>query len=583
MFDSLKRALGRGRAVVARKAEETRLKIFSTFRSLWNEVVFPRITFRTLVDEGYGKHATVYACVTLYADTFPEPPLGVYETRGRDRVFVPHPAASLIAAPNEFMSEDEFWQYWITYAAVGGLVCVWKERNRRGEVIGLWPLHRGQCSPVPAAYGWLSHWAFDPGDGSPTIKLDKKDIIPYRWAIDPLNPLDGLSPLVACARAVDTGTEAMRYVYALLKNDAVPRTALVSKSILPDAIRTRMLAQYADQYGGDNRGMPMILEGQDASIQRIGSNLDELGADALHTVPDSWITMAYRVPAVLVGTAGGLQRSIQGAPGEMMEYWTEVVRIPRWRSVEGVFTRHLLKAEFGDVPEGVGMGFDTSLVRALAQDEIRRRTSITEAFAAGWYTVNEARTADKLEPVPTGNVFLRRPGTVEVLPDGAKPKPTIEVGKVNAIVTALQAMGRDEVSPAAVRAILVHGVGLSQDAADAIVVETDADPVDETRALPPPAPDASDGDEPPPDDTAPPAKKARASGRQGTTRRKAAAKFVPTDTALSSGDGDTTVDKGVVENEAANWMAWVAENAPEFAGLFEDTGGEDEDESEGVA
>lgn len=575
MLEALKSVFGRGRAVAIQKAEQVQLRIFSTFRSLWNEVAFPRITFRSLVDDGYSKHATVFACVNLYANTFPEPPLRVYETVGTARVFVPHPAAALFAEPNAEMSEDEFWKYWITYAAVGGLVCTWKERSRRGDVIGLWPLHRGQVAPVAAARGWLSHWQFDAGDGSAPIVIPKADIIPYRWAIDPLNPLDGLSPLVAAARAVDTGAEAMRYVYALLRNDAVPRTALVSKSILPDAIRTRMLTQYADQYGGDNRGMPMILEGQDASVQRIGSNLDELGADALHTVPDSWITMAYQVPPVLIGTTGGLQRSIQGAPGEMMEYWTEMVRIPRWRSVEGTFTRHLLKAEYPDTPEGVGMGFDTSMVRALAEDEIKRRASVTTALAAGWYTVNEARVADRLEAVPTGNVFLRRPGTVEVLPDGVKPKATIEVGKVNAIVTALQAMGRGEVSPGAVRAILVHGVGLPQDAADAIVIEVEAGAG--APSLPPPEPPDDTEEDNTMDSSSAAGADQKASTPRGQKRRKATAKFVPADPFLSDTEGDSTVTPADVEREAASFAAWAAENAPEFAGLFEDTGEDGEE------
>lgn len=577
MLESLRAALGRGRTAAIQKAEQVQLRIFSTFRSLWNEVAFPRITFRSLVDDGYSKHATVFACVNLYANTFPEPPLRVYETVGTARVFVPHPAAALLAEPNAEMSEDEFWKYWITYAAVGGLVCTWKERNRRGEVVGLWPLHRGQIAPVAAAHGWLLRWEFDAGDGSSKVPIPKEDIIPYRWAIDPLNPLDGLSPLVAAARAVDTGAEAMRYVYALLRNDAVPRTALVSKSILPDAIRTRMLTQYADQYGGDNRGMPMILEGQDASVQRIGSNLDELGADALHTVPDSWITMAYQVPPVLIGTTGGMQRSIQGAPGEMMEFWTEMVRIPRWRSVEGSFTRHLLKAEYPDTPEGVGMGFDTSLVRALAKDEIERRASVANSLEKGVYLLNEARVADGLPPVPTGNVFLRRPGTVEVLPDGAKPRATIEVGKVNAIVTALQAMGRGEVSSSAVRAILVHGVGLSQDAADAIVVEVEGggSAGEGQAALPP---DEDEGDNM--DDTKGIVPGQKAGAPKVAKGRKAVAKFIPADPFLSDTEGDSTVTPADVEREAASFAAWAAENAPEFAGLFEDTG-EGDDEGEG--
>ena len=409
-------------AALRYKAQD-QIQFFNTYYSAWRDAVWPRITFQTLVDDGYGRHATVFACVQKYATTFPEAPMRVYTGDGKSEEEAPDsPARALIRRPNPHMSETDFWRYFITYAAVGGIVCVWKQRDLAGNVVALWPLHRGVIGPVPDPRGWLSHWKYDIGSGE-TWALPPEDIIPYRWAIDPTSPLDGLSPLVASARAVDTGAEALRYVYALLANDAVVRTALVVNGIVPDSIKEAMLLQFRDQYGSDNRGAPMILQGQDAKIERLGANLEELGADALHQVPDAMICSAFDVPGVLIGTSGGMQRSIQGAPREMLEYWTETARIPRWREVEEVFTHHLLHPDFGETDSTYR--FDLANVRALAEDEVAKLTAAVAAVEGGVLTVNESRAMIGQEAVPGGDVFLRGSGITEIPPTGA-PEPELE-------------------------------------------------------------------------------------------------------------------------------------------------------------
>lgn len=410
MIERIRDALQR----VGSKAQE-KLRFFTTYATTWNDAVWPRITFRRLVDDGYGKHAIVFACVQLYVRVMKEAPLLVYQEDdvGEKTADARHPARRVLRRPNRHMSEREFWSYVVTYAAVGGLVCIWKERNRRGEVVGLWPLHRGQIGPIPSETGWLRGWSFDPGDGRPVF-IPPEDVIPWRWAIDPNNPLDALPVLFAIARAVDTGAEAMRYVFAFLKNDASPRTALVAKGLLPEKVKAAMLEQFRQQYGGDNRGMPMILEGQEASLERIGSNLNELASEALHGVPDAWITAAYGVPAVLIGTSGGLQRAIQGAPSEMAAYFVESVAVPMWADIADAFTVHLLWQDFGGEDSGLIMAFDLTQVRALQEDVTAKRRSTLEGLRMRLLTVNEARIEDGRDPVPGGDVFLQPAGMAEI-------------------------------------------------------------------------------------------------------------------------------------------------------------------------
>lgn len=564
MIDRIRATFGRTQA----KAQE-KLQFFDTLiRSLWSSAVWPRISFRRLVDDGYGKHAIVFACVQFYVRMIRGAPLVVFaeDDVGERTPDGKHAARKLIRQPNSAMSEREFWAYWMTYAAVGGLVCVWKERDLAGNVIGLWPLHRGQIAPVPAADGWLAGWAFTPGDGSKPVFVPSEDIIPWRWAVDPNSPLDALSVLVAVARAVDTGAEAMRYVYALLANDAVTRTALVSKAILPPGVREKMLEQFREQYGGDNRGMPMIMEGQEAELQRIGSNLQELGADTLHSVPDAWITAGFAIPAVLVGTSGGLQRSIQGAPKEMAAYWIENVAVPMWEDIGDTFTRHLLWAEFGGPDTGLVMAFDLRRVQALAEDLVAKRKSALDGLRMRLLTVNEARIEDGKDEVAGGDVFLQPTGFSEIPLEATVEKgaASIEVGKVQAVLTAMTAVyGKPPVE--AVRALAVSTMGLAPEVAAAIFPDVVEEPPPEpTPALPGPVPPFAQnhgGDMPEPDteDTTQPPEP---DDDEPTLPPGAKALPIPT---------EVVIDESDIEDATRDWDRWAAKHAPDLVGMMNAT------------
>jgi phage portal protein BeeE len=159
----------------------------------------------------------------------PEPEMHVFrDTQDGKEKLPDHPVRQLIARPNPYMGEDELWAFVITYMALGGNCYLWKERSRSGAVVGLWPLHDGHMCPCRDRPPGSRTTRTTPGDGL-AVPVAIEDVIHLRWAPDPLQPTRGLAPLVAAARAVDTDNEALRYTFALLKNDAVPRTILTTK------------------------------------------------------------------------------------------------------------------------------------------------------------------------------------------------------------------------------------------------------------------------------------------------------------------------------------------------------------------
>lgn len=362
------------------------------------------LSFGNIVREGYRKNSAVYSCIRVHATAFPEPPLVVKRKIGKGLdALDEHPLTALMRRPNPFMGQAEFWAMVVTWMAVGGNCYVWKRRDRAGRTMELWPLHDGLIRPIFHPTQWISGYVADAGDGR-KVPVSADEIIHLRWAPDPLQPQVGLTPIMAVAREVDTDNEAARYIHALLKNDAVPRTLVTVKNGLTDGAFKRLKAQFREQYGGSKRGDVMVLEGQEMSIDRLGLNLNELADAALRRVPETRIAGAFETPAILAGLGAGLDSATYSNAEALTEFFTETTMIPRWRLVASQFQTQLLP-DFGD-GDGLVVEFDLSQVRALADDEDTKWTRWRGAWTDGIATKNEARVALGLEPTEHGDVFL---------------------------------------------------------------------------------------------------------------------------------------------------------------------------------
>ena len=375
------------------------------FQPEWLRAPVFELTFANIVREGYRKNSAVYACIRTHATSFPEPPMVVKvpTRRGRD-VVENHPLAALLERPNPFMGQAEFWAMTITWMGVGGNAYIWKRRDNLNRPIELWPLHDGLVRARFHPTEWIAGYELDAGDGR-KVPIPAEDIIHLRWAPDPLQPQVGMTPIMAVAREVDTDNEAARYIHALLKNDAVPRTLVTVRNGLTDSAFKRLKRQFQEQYGGSKRGDVMVLEGQDMTIDRLGLNLNELADAALRRVPETRISGSFEVPAILAGLGSGLDSATYSNAKELREFFTETTLIPRWRAVAAQFQAQLLP-EFGD-PGQLVVEFDLSQVRALADDEDAKWNRWRGAWADGVATLNEARVALGMEPTRFGDVFLR--------------------------------------------------------------------------------------------------------------------------------------------------------------------------------
>jgi len=379
----------------------------------WMRYSFSTPTFQALTKEGYKGNGAVFGCISALAFAFPEPPLLVWqESAGGQTPLRSHGLSKLLKRPNPQMGMAELLQYTIVYMAVGGNCYWYKVRSDAGRVVQLWPLHDGQITPVPGKTQLIDHYTLNTGEGV-SVPIDAADVVHHKWMPDPMAPHKGLAPLLAVAREVDTDNEATRYLFSLLKNDAMPRLGLIVPPgvELTDDQFKRMKNQWNDEHGEEKRGGVAVLEGG-LDIKTIATNLKDLEFNALRRVPEARISGAFRVPAIIAQLYVGLERSTLANYGEARMQFAEDTLVPLWSNVADEVTADLLPDFAGRDDEVVE--FDLNRVVALQARLKERRSFALDGFKSYGMTRNEFRAAAELPPDADGDVYVMPLSMVQV-------------------------------------------------------------------------------------------------------------------------------------------------------------------------
>jgi HK97 family phage portal protein len=379
--------------------------------SRWNPATWFDVDWASISEEGYRKNSAFFACLSVWAFSFPEPPLRWY---GKDDAEVPkHPTRLLLDRPNEDMGEAELMLHTIIYAGIGGNAYWHKIRNSSGKVIELRPYHIGNIQPVKEGTRWIDHYTYDDGSGY-KVPLPKEDIVHFKWPSVDINTSGlALPPLIPVLREVATDNEAIRYLKAILQNDAVPRVILSAPAdsdldLGDEEKQERLKSQFRNKYGGDNRGDVAILTGG-LKAERVALDLQELQFSAIHAIPEGRIAAALRVSPMMAGLNVGLEHSTFNNYEEAVRSFTTGPLSSVWR----LFASEIW-ADKDLNPNNDTVRFDTSLVRALQEDTDAKWARYQAAFSSGAITINDFLKGVGLPEERNGNIRLIEASKIQV-------------------------------------------------------------------------------------------------------------------------------------------------------------------------
>jgi HK97 family phage portal protein len=388
-----------------------RQKSFGSFQMMgWGNLSTDAVqNLQQAVRRMYAGNELVYACVEHTSNAASQTKLNVLNKK-TDVPDEEHALRKLLAKPNPYMSEFDFWSSIITLLYLGGRAMFEKERDEMGRVIGLWPMRPDWVTIKPKNnYEVLYHEYGPPGFTPKQFIPD--DVLVFEFQ-DPLNPFITVAPANVAEKVYRIDQSITNFITTFFEKGGMPPGLLKTKQKLLESQVTKLREAWQARYGGyENWTTPAILDA-DAEFQRIGLTFNEMGFEALDKRDEIRVCMVFQIPPIIVGAGVGLERSTYENYGHARKAWWQEVLLPLFKQLSDEVTLQLLP-EFGD--ENVKLSWDTTTIYALQQDQdlLWRRSG--DALSRGGITVNMyLQEIGKIPIGPTGDVFLRPLNSIEV-------------------------------------------------------------------------------------------------------------------------------------------------------------------------
>lgn len=428
--------------------------LFPGRRSRWVDVVFGRSRRDYSTVRGTD-NSIVVATLLWIMRSFPGAPLMLKETKkdGTTEQHHLHPMLNLIENPNPYYSGILLWMATLlSYNSDGN--AYWVKLRTRGRIpVQVLYIPHFMIEPVGDENNYLTHYEYRPG-GSKVVRLEREDVVHFRFGIDPENIRKGIAPLRSVLREVMTDDEAANYTMSILFNMGLPGLVLTPKggSDLPTPDELKATKDFLMQnFTGDHRGEPLV-GGVPMDVTVFGYAPEQMNLGAIRNIPEERITAVLGVPAAVVGLGTGLQQTTVGATLEQLEqqaYRNNL--IPTQRLFAADLKTQLL-VDFEDSIDGFALEWDLSNIQVMQEDQTAIMERAARALAAGGITVKDFKQMIGREATDEDDYYLRPLNVIavpraDVLQQNTAPAPAL-LRAAGASALVAKTAGRKDTTPA---------------------------------------------------------------------------------------------------------------------------------------
>lgn len=391
-----------------------------------NRGYLPRTAYPYGIDIHRGLDSNVImAPVSWVMRSFAEA-VPIVESRkdGRWKKSEDHAVEILLDKPNGWYDGDSMTKALVISYLLDGNAYLFKVRDQIGQVVELWYVPHWMIEPVWPKDGneFISHYLYRPQTNQTPQVILPRDVIHFRFGLDPRNPRLGFSPLRPLLREIFTDEEASNFSAAVLKNQGFPGVIISPKE---GQTQTRQEAKnlkdrYTQHFTGDRRGEPFVPS-RAVDVSTFGFNPQQLNLSALRDITEERVCAMLGLPAAVAGFGAGMQQVKVGATmRELVRLARVNVINPMARSYGKVYTCQLLP-DFVSQTRRFRVRYDMSDVSVFQEDEDAKEARILARVEAGVMTVSDAQDALGMEVDETQDVYLRNgqpvPADEEPVPD----------------------------------------------------------------------------------------------------------------------------------------------------------------------
>lgn len=352
---------------------------------------------------GYNQIGWIYACVDLLATCGSKVDFELWRIgKGKDtkdKQVYNHAVLSMVNGQmNPSMTSKEFFYMWITYLATEGKF--YANMNNTVLPTQLYPLYPHKVKPIPDKQNFVS--GFEYQIASETTRYKPKEVIWSKF-FDPLDMYEGLSPMKAVARTIDTENEAVNWNKAQLQNQAVPAGAIQVQNPSPE-MATKLRKEWLKRYGGaKNARVPLVLNAEKANYIPFGMS----PVDMDFMLQRKW--NMYELHAVFgvdpIMTGAGESKTYANYEQAEQALWNETI-IPKYIDrILATLNKDIVKRH----DEGLELRANYDHIGAMHEnmDELAKRAE--RLFKAGIVTQNESRYIVNFDEVDGGDKFIENP------------------------------------------------------------------------------------------------------------------------------------------------------------------------------
>jgi HK97 family phage portal protein len=340
----------------------------------------------------------IYACVHVISETVGQLPLKLYRKDGKGKKpDTEHPLYLVLHDLwNPNLTAFQGREMMTRWLAIWGRSYAFIQRDRRGDIVALWPLHPARMFVEINGLNqkvfkyWMGHgdykvWVHNP---------EKPEIMHLHINSD--DGLDGRSPLRINRESLGITIAAEKYVGSYFENMALPGFILRHPRRITDNAKENLRRQWLEKFmGAGKRGKMAILE-EGIEITVVENNPEKAQLDKLRTVQIENAARIYRVPLFLIQNQTKDTSWGSGIEQQMLGF-VNLTMMPWFQQWQQVIARDLLNRQSFYSHEAI------FIVNSLVRGDLKARV---EAYASarqnGWMNGDEIRELEDMNPVDGG-------------------------------------------------------------------------------------------------------------------------------------------------------------------------------------
>ena len=304
---------------------------------------------------------------------------------------VDHPFLDLMTNVNEWMNGIDLMELWTLYQELTGNAYTYVVKNNLQIPQELWILPAQKVKIIPDKEMFIKSYMCGT-DPAQSVTFEPDNIIHMKYP----NPHDlyyGHGPLAAAMVAADAHVAMSAYEGNLLRNDAIPRSALITESRLTQDQVSKLKKEWNTNYKGVEKAGKLAVLSGGLQVAPVSLTPREMGYMAGRKITREEVAAIFEVPMSKLSV-----EDIKSAPAAGMYFGSVTYQrdtiLPKCRKIEAKLNEKLLPM----YDPNLFCAFDNP----VGEDRDARIKERESNLRSGYSSINEERLRDNQEPVPWG-------------------------------------------------------------------------------------------------------------------------------------------------------------------------------------